>query len=57
MKVTVRQLKELIREAAAEAMDEVKKAEEEGKEMDEAKAFRAGYQRGVKAASTRKAKR
>ena len=69
MKVTVRQLKALIREAAEEAMDEMKQSEEEGVEMKEAaeeeaslheavtRAFRAGYQRGVKAASVRKAKR
>lgn len=69
MKVTVRQLKALIREAAEEAMDEMKQSEEEDMEMQEAaeeeeslneavtRAFRAGYQRGVKAASARKAKR
>lgn len=69
MKVTVRQLKALIREAAEEAMDEMQQSEEEGMEMKEAaeeeeslheavtRAFRAGYQRGVKAASVRKAKR
>lgn len=69
MKVTVKQLKALIREAAEEAMDEMKQ-EEEGAEMKEAaaeeeaalheavtKAFRAGYQRGVKAATARKATR
>ena len=76
MKVTVKQLKALIREAAEEAMkemahheeegkgmEEVKHEEEEGKGMEEAlqeavaKAFRAGYVRGAKAASTRKASR
>jgi len=69
MKVTVKQLKALIREAAEEAMDEMKQSEEEGMDMDEAaeeeaalheavtRAFRAGYQRGVKAATTRKVRR
>jgi hypothetical protein len=73
MKVTVQQLKALIREAAAEAMEEIKageeenlaetKKEEEGAAKEEAlheavqKAFRAGYQRGVKAATARKATR
>lgn len=68
MKVTVKQLKALIREAAEEAMDEMKQ-EDEGMDMDEAaeeeaalheavtRAFRAGYQRGVKAATTRKVRR
>lgn len=69
MKVTVKQLKALIREAAEEAMDEMKQSEEEGVEMKEAaeeeaalheavtRAFRAGYQRGLKAATARKASR
>lgn len=68
MKVTVRQLKALIREAAEEAMDEMKQSEDEGMDMDEAageedlheavtRAFRAGYQRGVKASTARKARR
>jgi hypothetical protein len=63
MKVTVKQLKALIREAAEEAMKEMAHHEEEGKGMEEAlqeavaKAFRAGYVRGAKAASTRKASR
>lgn len=67
MKVTVRQLKALIREAAEEAMDEMKQ-EDEGMDMDEAaedeaalheavtRAFRAGYQRGVKASMQRSAR-
>ena len=60
MKITVRQLKTLIREAAAEAMDEVKTDEGQGaaheKEMEEsveenlqeavAAAYRAGFRRG-----------
>lgn len=65
MKITVRQLKALIREAAAEAADDMKEGggmDMEGSDMDEAaeeeaalheavtRAFRAGYQRGVKAA-------
>ena len=80
MKITVKQLKALIREAAEEAvkmheeeagkMEEVKEEAEkeevkaEGHGMEEtyeaalneavAKAFRAGYQRGVKAGLTRK---
>lgn len=68
MRVTVRQLKALIREAAEEAMQEMQDVGE-GDQMEEAaqeeaalheavtKAFRAGYQRGVKAATTRKATR
>lgn len=65
MRITVRQLKALIREAAAEAADDMKEGggmDMEGSDMDEAaeeeaalheavtRAFRAGYQRGVKAA-------
>lgn len=66
MKITVRQLKALIREAAAEAADDMKEGggmDMEGSDMDEAageeeaalheavtRAFRAGYQRGVRAA-------
>lgn len=71
MRVTVRQLKALIREAAAEAMEEMQDVEEgrghddleeaveEETALQEAvtKAFRAGYQRGVKAATTRKVRR
>lgn len=73
MKITVRQLKTLIREAAEEAMDEMKHAdadameevkEEEGKAMEEEKlqeavaaAFRAGYRRGRTAPATRTSKR
>jgi hypothetical protein len=66
MKITVRQLKTLIREAAAEAMDEMahddKDAMEEAKDdaMEEEKlqeavaaAFRAGYRRGRTAPATR----
>jgi hypothetical protein len=69
MRVTVKQLKALIREAAEEAMQEMQDVGE-GDHMEEAakeeeaalheavtKAFRAGYQRGVKAATTRKATR
>lgn len=65
MRITVRQLRALIREAAAEAADDMKEGggmDMEGSDMDEAaeeeaalheavtRAFRAGYQRGVKAA-------
>ena len=65
MKITVRQLKTLIREAAAEAMDEMAHddAMEEAKgddAMEEEKlqeavaaAFRAGYRRGRTAPATR----
>ena len=65
MKITVKQLKTLIREAAAEAMDEMahddKDAMEEAKDegMEEqlqeavAAAFRAGYRRGRTAPATR----
>lgn len=71
MRVTVRQLKALIREAAAEAVDEMNQLEGDHGDPDEGgygmeedtiqeavtKAFRAGYQRGVKAATTRKVRR
>jgi hypothetical protein len=71
MKITVKQLKTLIREAAAEAMDEMahddKDAMEEAKgddAMEEEKlqeavaaAFRAGYRRGRTAPATRTSKR
>lgn len=58
MKITVRQLKGLIREAAAEAMDEIKKDEghanddkmeesvEENLQEAVAAAYRAGFRRG-----------
>ena len=56
MKITVRQLKTLIREAAAEAMDEMKTDDGHEKEMEEsveenlqeavAAAYRAGFRRG-----------
>ena len=65
MRITVRQLRALIREAAKEAADDMKEGggmDMEGSDMDEAaeeeaalheavtRAFRAGYQRGVRAA-------
>jgi len=60
MKVTVKQLKALIREAAEEAMDEMKQEDVGIDDMEEAalheavtKAFRAGYQRGVRAGRRR----
>ena len=69
MKITVRQLKTLIREAAAEAMDEMAADPDEGmhgmketqndEAMEEqlqeavAAAFRAGYRRGRTAPATR----
>lgn len=63
MKVTVGQLKTLIREAAAEALEEIgddhdPSLEEDVMEEDTlheavTRAFRAGYQRGVKAATAR----
>ena len=69
MKITVRQLKTLIREAAAEAMDEMadsdegmhgmKEMHDEKEAMEEqlqeavAAAFRAGYRRGRTAPATR----
>ena len=67
MRVTVRQLKALIREAAQEAMaemhegeghDDMAEAAEEEAALHEAvtKAFRAGYQRGVRAATTRRSR-
>ncbi len=61
MRITVRQLKGLIREAAEEAMEEMKHEGEDGGVMEEeadeggyeeklqeavAKAFRAGYRKG-----------
>lgn len=67
MRVTVRQLKALIREAAQEAMEEMQDVGE-GDHMEETveeeaalheavtKAFRAGYQRGVRAATTRRSR-
>lgn len=68
MRVTVKQLKALIREAAEEAMQEMQDVGE-GDHMEEAakeeeaalheavtKAFRAGYQRGVRAATTRRSR-
>jgi len=73
MKITVRQLKTLIREAAAEAMDEMADADEGMHDMKEthdekeameeqlqeavAAAFRAGYRRGRTAPATRTSKR
>ena len=65
MKITVRQLKTLIREAAAEAMEEMNEVEEKEKEpvaeadLQEAvaAAFRAGYRRGRTAPATRTSKR
>jgi hypothetical protein len=66
MRVTVRQLKALIREAAQEAIAEMDEGDhnmEETVEEDTAalqeavtKAFRAGYQRGVRAATTRRSR-
>ena len=68
MKITVRQLKTLIREAAAEAMDEIAGSDEGMGGMKEthddeaieeqlqeavAAAFRAGYRRGRTAPATR----
>lgn len=59
MKITVRQLKTLIREAAAEAMDEMAHDDkDEGMEEEKlqeavAAAFRAGYRRGRTAPATR----
>ena len=69
MKITVRQLKTLIREAAAEAMDEMAHddameeakgddaVEEEKLQEAVAAAFRAGYRRGRTAPATRTSKR
>jgi hypothetical protein len=70
MKITVKQLKTLIREAAAEAMDEMahddkdamEEAKDEGVEEEKlqeavAAAFRAGYRRGRTAPATRTSKR
>lgn len=74
MRITVRQLKALIREAAAEAADDMKEGvgmDMEGSDMEEAagaeeeaalheavtRAFRAGFQRGVKAATARRSRR
>lgn len=68
MKVTVRQLKALIREAATEAMEEMDGhdgadpsleetlAQEQEEALNEAvtRAFRAGYQRGLRAARSRR---
>ena len=64
MKITVRQLKTLIREAAAEAMEEMNEVEEKEEPVAEAElqeavaaAFRAGYRRGRTAPATRTSKR
>ena len=63
MKITVRQLKTLIREAAAEAMEEMNEVEEKEPvaeaDLQEAvaAAFRAGYRRGRTAPATRTSRR